>query len=102
MTDESGNAVGAAAEQNAGWNYKHLACALIIGYLLQSAFLSCLCATGSAKMAMATTFDGLVVLRIIAAKMLQQKDKGWIFYVVLLYSSPLWIELASWITIGRH
>ncbi len=88
--------------QREGWNYKHIICALIIGLVLQNLFLPCLCQIGMAKITVALIFDGLVVLRIIAAKLLKQKDKGWIFYTVLLYSSPLWIDLAIRIMIGRH
>ncbi|MCP4352025.1 MAG: hypothetical protein GY795_41710 [Desulfobacterales bacterium] len=87
--------------QKEDWNYKHLCYALIIGFVLQSFFLPCLCQIGEAKIMTAFVFDGLVVMRIIAAKLLEQKGKGWIFYAVLIYTSPLWIELASRIMIGH-
>jgi hypothetical protein len=57
---------------------------------------------GTAKMTVALVLDGLVALRTVAAGILREKGKGWIFYAALVYSSPLWIEWASWITIGRH
>tara|TARA_B100000609_G_scaffold197469_1_gene194912 strand:+ start:789 stop:1091 length:303 start_codon:yes stop_codon:yes gene_type:complete len=86
-----------ASTEKKGWNYSSLTCALIVGLLAQCVFLPCLCAEGTAKINFAIVFDVLIVLRIILAKILKQRDKGWIFYLIMIYTSPLWIELAAWI-----
>lgn len=102
MQEESDRMNDTNRAQRKEWNYRHLICALIVAFVLQNLFLACLCQEGTARVTFALVFDGLVILRIVAARLLNQKDKGWIFYMVLLYSSPLWIELASWLTIGKH
>ncbi len=87
--------------QREGWNYKLLLVAFFYGFIGQMC-LPCLCQVGVAKSTVAFIFDGLFILRIIAARLLKQKDKGWIFYAILVATSALWIELAAWITIGGH
>lgn len=88
--------------QRAGWNYTHLCVALVVGVVVQSLVLTCACYRGSLNMKVAFLFDGLIVLRIIVAKLLKQKDKGWIFYAILIYSSPVWMYLLTRIMFGGH
>jgi len=40
-------------------------------------------------MGMAIMYDLLILLRILAALILRERGNSWIFYVVLLYSSPI-------------
>ena len=84
------------------WRYGHLVCALFVAVVLQTVFLPCLCAIGNAKITLAYLIDTLVIGRMAIARFRHEKGKGWIFYTVLLYTSPLWIEGASWIVFGRH
>ncbi|GAG03113.1 unnamed protein product, partial [marine sediment metagenome] len=81
--------------QRQGWNYRHLISALVIGFMIQMfVFPShAYCGRQSVALTFAFVFDGLIVLRIYVALWVRQKGKGWIFYAVLLYSSPFWIAL---------
>ena len=90
-------------EKAAGeWNYAQLALALVVAFVLDAMLLPCMCNIGTAKMQVALVFLALVVLRIVIARLMREKGKGWIFYLVLLYSSPLWIEIAGWWVFGPH
>jgi hypothetical protein len=102
MTEDASNVIVVEEVQAEGWNYRYLYCALVFGFMLQSMFLSCACNRGSIRMMAAFGFDGLMVLRIIVVKLLKQKDKGWIFYMILIYSSPVWIRLLAAVLIGGH
>ena len=73
----------------------------LLAFLLQSLFVPCLCAIGTAKMKFAVIIDVLILIRIITAHIRKEKDKGWIFYTVLLLSSPIWIHILSWIVNGH-
>lgn len=99
VSTESGKAEKALKE---GWNYDQLILAFFFAFLAQMLFLPCLCDIGEAKVHFALIFDGLIVLRLIVARLLKQKDRGWIFYAILLYSSPLWIELLNRRINGPH
>ena len=90
-------------EKTAGeWNYAQLLLALIVAFVLESMLLPCLCNIGTAKMQVAFVFLALVVVRIAVARIIREKGKGWVFYTILIYSSPLWIEAASWVFLERH
>ncbi|MHC4388267.1 MAG: hypothetical protein ACYSX1_06635 [Planctomycetota bacterium] len=84
------------------WNYKHLICALVVAFVLQSIVHPCLCQIGTAKTVFALVFDALILARIVVAKLRKEKGKGWLFYAILLYTSPAWIELGTWILVGKH
>jgi hypothetical protein len=90
------------SDQGNGWNYGHVLFALVIAFVLQSMFLPCMCQIGTGKMNFALVFDGLMALRIAAARIIKQRDNGWIFYTALIYLSPLWIDLSSRVVLGPH
>ena len=89
-------------ERGQAWDYRHLLVALVVAFVLQYLFLPCLCQIGEAKVKFALVFDGLVLLRIGIARLWRETGKGWLFYVILLYSSPVWISVASGIVLGGH
>ena len=82
------------------WNFKYLSIALFIGFGLQSLFLPCLCDVGTAKMALAFSFDGLVLIRMLLAYFRRESGKGWIVYAVLCYTSVLWVEGLAYLVLG--
>ena len=90
--------LGTAAQ----WNFKHLLAALLAGFVLQSLFLPCLCDIGTAKITLAYAFDVLVLIRVAAARACHETGKGWLFYAVLCYTSPAWIEGAAYFVLGGH
>lgn len=90
-----------AAVSPSRWNFKYLAIALFIGFCLQFLFLPCLCDSDEAKMALAFSFDGLVLVRILLAYFRRETGKGWIFYAVLCYTSVLWIEGITYLVLGN-
>lgn len=86
----------------APWNFRHLGTALFIGFVFQSLFLPCLCSIGDAKMGLAFSFDGLVLTRMFVAWFAHETGRGWIFYAVLCYTSPAWIDGVAYLVIGGH
>lgn len=89
------------AQTPAPWNRRHLTAALFIGFILQSLFLPCLCSIGDAKMTFAVCFDGLVILRMLAARRRRETGRGWIVYAVLCYTSAAWIEGITYLVLGE-
>ena len=85
-----------------GWNYVQLGYAFFISFLLQAMFLPCLCYLGTAKGRIAAIFDILVVIRTAIARITNERGRGWLFYVILLYTSVLWIEGLVWLFLGGH
>lgn len=81
--------------QPAPWNFDHLVAAWFISFLTQNFFLPCMCAAGDAKMIYAYCFDGLMAVRILIAWRCREKGKGWLFYLLLLYLSPFWIDFMA-------
>ena len=96
------NVTAQAFDPTDAWNFKHLVVALFAGFVLQSLLLPCLCDIGTAKIVFAYAFDGLILFRIFVARACREKGKGWLFYVILCYTSPAWIEGAAYILLGRH
>jgi hypothetical protein len=84
----------------ARWNFGNLGAALFISFVLQSLFLPCLCQIGTAKMNFALGFDALVLLRMMIAYFGRETGRGWIFYAVLCYTSPVWIEGLTYLVLG--
>src|SRR5438128_1964516 len=82
------------------WNFWHLGCAFVIGFILQQIFLACLCNIGQAKTTFALVIDALVGVRVLIAYIIRERGRGWIFYTVLLYTSPGWIAVLSRIVLG--
>ena len=52
-------------------------------------------------MLFAVIIDILILFRIGAARYLKEQGKGWIFYLILIITSPAWIQLAAWIVFGH-
>ncbi|HEY3375924.1 MAG TPA: hypothetical protein VGL77_00385 [Armatimonadota bacterium] len=77
----------------APWNYQRLLLALVISFVLQMLFLPCMCAEGTGKVDFALMFDGYVVLRLLVAWLRNERGRTWVFYSVLLYTSPVWITI---------
>ncbi|MEN9361097.1 MAG: hypothetical protein RL095_2632 [Verrucomicrobiota bacterium] len=73
-----------------------LAC-FAIAFITQALFLPCLCAVGTAKMALAFAIDMLVLLRFAVGWHRREQGRWWMFYCALLLSSPLWIEALAMI-----
>jgi hypothetical protein len=96
--DRKPKAADAAAE---GWDCEQLILALVVTVVVQYVTLVYACEAGVAKIKLACVFDALVALRFIAAWALRQRDRGWIFYLVLLYSSPIWITATAWMITGK-
>jgi hypothetical protein len=82
------------------WNYQHVLVGFAITVILQGLFLPCLCNIGQAKSVFGWVIDLLVAIRIAVAYLRKETGRGWLFYVVLLYTSPVWITLVAWIVLG--
>ena len=96
------NAAATALEIAPEWKFKHLLAALLVGFVLQSLWLPCLCDIGTAKITFAYAFDALVLVRVLIAHVCHETGKGWLFYVVLCYTSPAWIEGVAYLVLGGH
>ncbi len=81
------------AGQPALWNRRWLGVSLVLGLVGQAVFLPCLCAQGEAKMLFAAVLDLLWGLRVGLACYRQERGRGWVFYALLILTSPLWINL---------
>ncbi|MHB9022938.1 MAG: hypothetical protein ACYC7E_02000 [Armatimonadota bacterium] len=75
------------------WNFKSLLLAFIISLVLQQLFLPCMCYEGSVKLEFAMWFDAFVLLRILVAWVFKERGRSWLFYAVVLYTSPIWITM---------
>ncbi len=82
------------------WNFRHLGVALLIGLVLQSLVLPCLCDIGTPKIKFALCFDALVLMRMMIAYSGRETGRGWIFYAVLCYASAAWIEGLAYLISG--
>ena len=85
-----------------GWNFPHLWLAFVAAVFWQSLILPCLCAEGDAKGKVALAFDLLVLARMGFAWITKETGRGWLFYVILLYTSAFWIEGAAWVLLPHH
>ena len=86
---------GEGKRSASGWNFQHLWLAFVAAVFLQSLILPCLCAEGDAKGKVALAFDLLVLARMGFAWITNETGRGWLFYVILLYTSAFWIEGAA-------
>ncbi len=78
------------------WNYKHIFIALGVAFFLQVVSNPPEFGYSTAyPMALGMTFDLLILLRTFAAMILRERGKGWLFYTILLYLSPIWIQVAA-------
>ena len=77
-------------------NYLFLSRSLVQSFVLQMIFLLFFCREGksvaSIQMTFALMFDSFVLLRILIAWLRKECDRSWLFYAILLYTSPLWIS----------
>jgi len=88
-----------AAKPLAQWRYVAVINSLILGVLFQAVFLPCACYRGTANFYMVITVDLLIILRVIIARIRKERNKGWIFYLILphliipviLLANYLWI-----------
>jgi hypothetical protein len=98
VTPETSELEPQAAQTPALWNYRQLLIAILITLVSQLIFLPCMCMEGGVKVHFALMFDGFVMVRLLIAFMQQERGRTWLFYVVLLYTSPVWITiLISWL-----
>lgn len=65
------------------WNYKVALICLLGGIILQSIALPCPCYKGIVNMYIAGAVNLLVILRLIIARVIRERGRGWIFYVIL-------------------
>lgn len=86
--------------QKSSWNFRQLACAFIIGFILQMLLLPCLCSIGTAKATFALVLDALIVVRMLIAYFARERGRGWIFYAVALYTSAVWITVLARVVLG--
>jgi len=42
----------------------------------------------------------LIAIRLVAAKRFGETGRGWIFYAILIWASPVWIEALSLVVNG--
>jgi hypothetical protein len=85
----------------ASWDFRHMTVALLVGFILQSLVLPCLCPIGSAKITFAIVFDLLVLARTLIAYGRHEPGRGWIVYAVLCYTSAGWIEGITYLVLGE-
>jgi len=83
------------------WNYRHVAVALFVSFVLQTLFLQCLCPIGTAKMTFALVFDALILARTLVAYWRHETGRGWIVYSILCYTSAGWIEGLTYLVLGE-
>jgi len=81
------------ADKRPDWNYALLILALLISFVMQSYYLPCLCNQGNMKISLALYFDLFIIARMLFALNRKEKGGGWLLYMILLYTSPLWITL---------
>lgn len=81
------------------WPTIGVVCAAVV---LQQLFLNCLCWQGAAKTNFAGIVDLLIAIRLLAGWLFRETGRGWVYYYVVLLTSPLWAHLAFWYVIGRH
>ena len=77
--------------KQAPWHYRELLLAFAISLVLQATFLTDLSRQGEVRIVFAGLFDLFILCRIFIARMMSEQGNGWIFYLVLTLSSPLWI-----------
>jgi hypothetical protein len=82
------------------WNFGVLLVAILIGVSGQAILLPCLCSIGRVKMTFAGLFSAMIVCRTVVAYWRKEKGNGWIFYSVLIATSPAWIEGGTWLAFG--
>ena len=85
----------------AAWNLRHMALALLVGFILQALVLPCLCSIGIAKMTFAVVFDLLVLARTLVAYRRRETGRGWIVYAALCYTSAGWIDGITYLVLGE-
>jgi hypothetical protein len=73
---------------------------LFMALLLQALFLPCLCGDSIVKEKFALYVDVLFVLRVALARVIGQRNRDWLIYVMIVLTSAAWIEYvlgAAWI-----
>jgi len=85
-----------------GWNFPHVWLSFLAAIFLQSLILPCMCMEGTVKGWIALGVDMLVLIRVAIAWVRNETGRGWLFYVILLYTSAFWIEGIVWLYTGHH
>ncbi len=85
------------ANEKSNWNFRHIWIGVAISATIQAVVLPCMCSHGDARGLFAVCFDALIVARTWIAWHFKEKNKAWIFYLILMYSSPIWIWLLSFV-----
>jgi hypothetical protein len=55
---------------------------------------------GAGQLIVALALDAAIVLRVAGARIADERGRGWLFYCFVLYTSPLWVEIGSRITMN--
>lgn len=82
------------------WNFQHLTLAIVFGFITQSLFCVCLCNIGEAKGKYGAIMLGLIAFRAVVAYLCRERNRGWVFYTILAYTSAGWIQIISRIVFG--
>ena len=80
-----------------GWPVMNMFMAICIGMLIQSIILPSLCIDSVYMEFFAMAIDFLVIGRFVAAELLRQHDRGWIFYCIFMILSGPMIAAIFWI-----
>ncbi|MHC4872546.1 MAG: hypothetical protein ACYTFY_11940 [Planctomycetota bacterium] len=75
------------------WPFRLLLVLLFVVLLGQMIVLPCLCRMGALKLEAGLYLDAFILVRIIIAKILHTKGKGWLTYVIMLLASFVVIPL---------
>ena len=50
----------------------------------------------SSAVSVTIVFHGLILIRILVALILKQRDKGWLFYTILMFVSTPLMQFIAW------
>ena len=78
--------------QPAVWNFRQLLIAFFVTLTIHTVILQGTDPIGPVLIRFSWMFDGLVLMRILVALVLNEHGRGWLFYMILLYTSPIWIS----------
>ena len=77
------------------WHFQLMVPIWIIVYILSCLILPCLCASGTAKMALITATTVGYGFRMLYAKIKKEKNDSWKTYIILICITPIIIELLT-------
>jgi hypothetical protein len=79
------------------WNYRQLLLALGIVFILETVILYEFTVLGDAIVEVWLIFGLLYLVRVAWARWRRETGRGWIFYAVLMWTSPAWLRVGLWI-----